>query len=221
MTLLHPAAPPVLDQPAPDTVAVVPVPPQRTPADAVAPAHAFDAPAAAEAALAAAWAADRGAARDAIVWLSAHLAALHGVIYPVAARHVPGTSPALRDQQHRSRALALLLRRLHAQLSGDGAAAAEDVPSLRGAVLGALREHTAGEQELTGLLRAALTSEQWQELVGAYRSRLRSGPTRPHPHTPGTGLVGRLAYGMSARVDRVLDVLDSRIVRPVPAAAAS
>jgi hypothetical protein len=126
------------------------------------------------------------------------VAALHRVIYPAAARHLTGTSRALRDQQERSRALALLVRRLHAQLSGDGSAAAEDVPSLRSTVLVALREHSDGERELTGLLRAALTAEQWQDVGAAYSSRLRSGPTRPHPHAPGTGLVGRLAYGMSA-----------------------
>jgi hypothetical protein len=215
MTLLPLAAPPVLDQPAPATAAVVPVPPQRTAIDAVPVDRAFDAPAAARAALASAGRGDR----DAVVWLSEHVANLDRVIYPVAARHLPAGG-ALRDQRHRGRTLALLLRRLHAQLSGDGSAAVEDVPSLRRAVLTALREYTAGEQELTGLLRTALSAQQWEQMTASYDSRLRSGPTRPHPHAPRTGLAGRLAYALSARIDRVLDVLDSRVVRPVPTAAA-
>jgi hypothetical protein len=50
MTLLQPAAPSVLEQPTPAT-AVVPVPPQRAAADALSVDRAFDAPAAADAAL--------------------------------------------------------------------------------------------------------------------------------------------------------------------------
>jgi hypothetical protein len=65
MTLLNPAAPPMFVHASSSTV-VVPVPSQRPPTEVASPAHAFDAPAAAEAALTT----PRGADRDAVVWLS-------------------------------------------------------------------------------------------------------------------------------------------------------
>ncbi len=214
MTLLPLASSSAPDQPT-AIAAVASVPSPRAAMDTSSLQDAFDAPAAAEAALACAGRGDR----NAIAWLSEHIATLDRVVYPVAARHLRTAAPsALRSQRQRSRTLALLLRRLHAQLEGDGANAAEDVPSLRRALVAALREHSAGEQELTAELRAALTADQWQDLTGRYASRLQRGPTRPHPYTPRTGLGGRLAYRVSARVDRTLDVLDSRVIRGVPSA---
>ncbi len=208
ITLLPLASSSAIDQPNP-SAAVSPLPRPRAAIDTFPLQHLFDAPTAAALALASAGRGDR----DAIAWLSEHLATLDRVIYPVAARHLPAASAALHSQRHLSRTLALLLRRLHAQLDGDGATAAEDVASLRRAVLAALREHTAGDREMTAELRAALTAQQWQDLTGRYTSRLQRGPTRPHPHTPRTGLSGRLAYRVSALVDRTLDVLDSRAIR--------
>ncbi len=129
------------------------MPTPRTPADTFSVQHVFDAPAAAEAALASAGRGDR----DAITWLSEHV----------------------------------------------------------------LREHTAGEQEMIAELPAALTIQQWQDVTGSYAARLQRCPTRPHPHASRAGLAGRLAYRASARVDRILDVLDSCAIRPVPTAVTS
>jgi hypothetical protein len=213
MTLLPLAPSSAPDQPT-ASAASASLPTPRTPTDTVPVQLVFDAPAAAEAALASAGRGDR----DAIAWLSEHVATLDRVVYPAAARHLPQAACVLSRQRQRSRTLALLLRRLHAQLDGDGATTAEDVPSLRRKVLAALHEHTAGEQELTSQLRAALTAQQWQDLTARYTSRLQRGPTRPHPHAPRAGLAGSLAYRLSAGVDRILDVLDSRAIRPVPTA---
>jgi hypothetical protein len=78
-------------------------------------------------------------------------------------------------------------------------------------------------QGLTRYLRpVALTFVRGRPvLAAAYESRLHSGPPRPHRHAPRSGLSGRLAYGINTRIDRSLDVLDFRVIRPVPAAAAS
>lgn len=150
-----------------------------------------------------------------MVWLSVHIATLDRVIYPAAARHLRGTAE-LRAQQAATHRLALLVRRLHAQLAGDGAAEFEDVPALRRHVLEALRQHSAGERDLLTRLREQLTDSQWSELTVQYAERLQRGPTRPHPHRPRTGAAGRLAYRFTAWTDHVLDVLDSRPVRPIP-----
>ena len=215
MTLLHSAPPLTPDRRASSSPRAAVPPPRSAPGTLPVP-HPFDAPVAAERALAAA----RPDDRDAIVWLSEHIATLHRVVYPAAARH-PEAAAALREQQTLTGVLSRLLRRLHEQLAGDGAVAAEDVPSLRRNVLAALRAHSAGERELIRHLTSALTGEQWQYVASQYTERLQRGPTRPHPHTPRTGLPGRLAYRLSAAVDRTLDVLDSRAVRPVPSVAAA
>jgi hypothetical protein len=164
-------------------VRVAAVPAQRPAADARPQPDVLAAPDAAERALNGA----TGGDRDAIAWLSAHIATLDRVIYPAAGRHLHGTDE-LRAQQAATHRLALLVRRLHAQVDGDGAVVFEDLPTLRRAVLGALREHSLAERDLLARLREELTARQWRELAGRYAARLQRGPTRPHPRAPSRGL---------------------------------
>ena len=156
--------------------------------------------------------------RDAIAWISAHLAWLDRVIYPSADRHLHAAAE-VRAQRAATHRLALLVRHLHAEIDGDGGVPLADVPALRTAVLAALRDHSANERDLLARLREQLTAPQWAQLTGRYAERLQRGPTRPHPHTPRSGAPGRVAYRLSTWADRLLDVLDSRVVRPVPAAS--
>lgn len=120
------------------------------------------------------------AAPDAVVWLSVHIATLDRVIYPITARHLQETA-GLRAQQAATRRLAVLVRRLHAQLDGDGAVELEDLPALRGAVLAALREHSRAERDLLAQLREKLTARQWTKLSEQYAQQLQRGP---HPAAP-------------------------------------
>jgi hypothetical protein len=100
------------------------VPAQRPASDTVPEPDVFAVPDAAERALSGAIRSDR----DAVAWLSAHIASLDRVMYPAAGRHLHGTDE-LRPQRGATHRLALLVRRLHAQLGGDGAVAAEDLPA--------------------------------------------------------------------------------------------
>lgn len=147
-----------------------PVPAQRPPTAAVPQPDVFAAPDAAERALSAATPSDQAA----VAWLSAHLAALDRVIYPAAGRRLHGTAE-LRAQRAATHRLALLVRRLHAQLDGDGAVVLDDLTMLRGAVLAALRQHSLAERDLLARLREELTARQWTELGARYAERLRSG----------------------------------------------
>lgn len=209
MTLLPLSAPvgPVRAVPVPSTA----LPVQRASTDTLPPPDLCAVPVAADRALSGAVHGDR----DAVTWLSAHIATLDRVIYPAAGRYLRG-SDGLRAQRAATHRLALLVRRLHGQLDGNGAAVREDVPALRRAVLAALREYSLAERDLLTRLREALTARQWTELTGRYAEHLRRGPTRPHPHARRTGVSGRAAYRLATWADHVLDVLDSRAVRPVP-----
>jgi hypothetical protein len=213
MTSLSLASKEAADQPTsqPRKLALAAPPQQPLAATSAAP-PVFSAPVAAKRALSSSALDDR----DAIAWLSEHIATLERVIYPAAVRHLPTDSDALSGQRVRTRELALLVRRLHARLDGDAATAPLDVAGLRDAVLVAVEEHTAREQELAGRLRAAMGASHWSELLARYTERLQHGPTRPHPHAPRGGLAGRFAYRLSTFADRTLDVLDSRAVHPIP-----
>jgi hypothetical protein len=213
MTLLPvtiPVGPVRAAAPVPDAA----VPAQHPASEAVPQPDVFAAPDAADRALSSAL----GSNRDAVAWLSAQIATLDRVIYPAAGRHLHGTDE-LRAQRAATHRLALLVRRLQAQLDGDTAVAVEDLPVLRRTVLTALCEHSLTERDLLARLRQELTARQWTELAGQYAERLQRGPTRPHPHASRSGAAGSVAYRHSTWTDHVLDVFESRAVRPVPVQA--
>jgi hypothetical protein len=155
---------------------------------------------------------------DVVAWLSEHLAALHRVVYPAAARQLPSARRALTVQRAGSRDLEQALRRLHAHLNGDADAPRRELSQLHSQLLQALQRHSQGEHKLLERLEQSLPEQDWNGLAARYRASLGHGPTRPHPHVPHSGLAGRLAYRAAALCDRVLDVLDSRPVHPVPPA---
>ena len=152
---------------------------------------------------------------DLVAWASEHLSALEQVVYPAARRLLPDRAP-LQAQQVRTHDLEHALRRLHQRVSGDGAAMHLPVARLRDDVREQLSAHDAGERQLEEQLRAALTPDAWDELAARYRQAADAAPTRPHPHAPQSGWTGRLAQGLLAHVDRVMDGLDARAVHEPP-----
>ena len=153
---------------------------------------------------------------DVVGWLSRHLAALDRVVYPAAARQLPHARPVIHAQRARGRELERVLRGLHAHLNGDGSAPLRELPRLHSQLQQTLREHSQGERRLHEQLRRTLPAQDWERLTVRYRATLAHGPTRPHPFNPHAGLAGRLAYRAAAAVDRLLDVLESRPVHPLP-----
>ena len=160
---------------------------------------------------------DTGAAPDAdvVAWLSEHLTALERVVYPAARRALPDRR-ALHDQQSRSHDLEHALRRLHQRVNGDGGAMHLPVARLREEVRDLLAQHVAGERRLEAQLRAVLMPAAWDDLAARYRRVADAAPTRPHPHAPHVGWTGRVAHGVLAQLDRLLDGLDARPVHDAP-----
>ncbi len=153
---------------------------------------------------------------DVVAWLSQHLAALDRVVYPAAVRQLPSARRAITVQRAGSRDLEQALRRLHAHLNGDAKAPRRELSQLHSQLLQALQRHSQGQQKLLEQLEQSLPEQDWNGLAARYHASLGRGPTRPHPHVPHAGLAGRLAYRAAALCDRVLDVLDSRPLHPVP-----
>ncbi len=150
---------------------------------------------------------------DAVVWLSAHLAAVEHVVHPQFRRCVDPSSVA--QQLADADQIEHLLRALEQQLTGDALAAHIDRKRLVRSFALRLVEYIEEERRLLDLLRSRLTPAEQQLVAASYQHALERGPTRPHPHAPHGRLLGNLAYRVNGPRDRLMDTLDSRHV-PTP-----
>lgn len=157
-----------------------------------------------------------GAGRfDAVVWLSAHLAAIDHVVAPMLRRHVAQATEALAEDRRVTAELHRLLRILEQHAAADALAPRRGIAGVRSRVVALLTEHAATEHHLLEALARAIGPEGTDELARRYEHAVAHGPTRPHPHGPRAGLLGRAAYAVESLRDHVMDVLDSRHV-PLP-----
>lgn len=152
---------------------------------------------------------------DAVVWLSAHLAAVDRVVHPAIRRHVAGAEDALREQERAQHALHRALRALEQVAAGDALAARTDVAVVQAEVVSLMAAHAAGEHLLLAALARSLGADGTAVLAERYARAVAHGPTRPHPHTPHRGALGTVMYTIDRLRDHLLDVLDSRHV-PIP-----
>lgn len=153
---------------------------------------------------------------DAVVWLSAHLAAVERVIDPLLDRHVPRTTLQRREDRRVTHAMQLLLRRLEQHAAGDVHAPRGGVAVLRRHLVALLTEHAASEHLLLEELARVLGPDETARVAARYERSVASGPTRPHPHVPHGALAARVAFTVDRMRDHVMDVLDARHV-PIPA----
>ena len=73
------------------------------------------------------------------------------------------------------------------------------------------REHISFEEtQVWPLLRAALTTEQADDLGDKLQAAKKTAPTRPHPHTPGSPGVLKTAGPAVAAADRARDAASGR-----------
>lgn len=148
---------------------------------------------------------------EAVVWLSAHLAACQRTVHR-AARRVDAAEPALLTLRAADRDLERLLRNAEQHHAGDSLAAQLDAKRLEGELRQALEEHARAERALVAVLAVSLGTEGTTELWGDYDEALRQAPTRPHPHAPHRGLLGAAAFRIDAMRDKVMDTMDGRNV---------
>lgn len=159
---------------------------------------------------------------DAVVWLSAHLAAMQVSVHRAA--HVRGHRAARRNAylaevRAADRGLETVLRRVEQHFAGDVLAAQIDESRLDGVLRRAFEHHCRTEKALLDNLAETLPREQLVALAAAYADALRHAPTRPHPHVPHNGFLGALAFRLDGWRDKVMDTMDGRHVpapRPEP-----
>jgi len=154
-------------------------------------------------------------AMDAVVWLSAHLTAMEHVVYPFMRVNLPTNRKELDQQRRLARQMQRTLRSLEQRWSGDGLAPSGSSDRLRAQLTLMIALHEQGEGALLARLSDTITDEAAGTLAEGYDHAIGHGPTRPHPHGPHRGKLGRLTYAFDAARDHILDVLDSRHI-PLP-----
>lgn len=152
---------------------------------------------------------------DAIVWLSAHLAATARTIRPIAARRLSESAAAVREVTRRDVELERMLRIAERRHSGDALAAGLDSGRLRDSLMERLAAHADTEHQRLAALSQVLSGDEERSLAESYLDALVKAPTRPHPHLPHDGVVGAIAFRVEAVRDRLLDTMDGRHV-PLP-----
>lgn len=150
---------------------------------------------------------------------SRHLAAVEAVLVVEARRSVPHGEDLCHDYLHAARELELTLAWVKGKLYGEAHAIHLRWPQLWADVRSLLDEHNRLERRMVAeLIRYGDSST-----VGGLARRMfdaeRHGPTRPHPRTPHTGLLGLASRRMWALADRVWDATEGRVIPdPVPPA---
>jgi len=154
---------------------------------------------------------------DAVVWLSAHVAAGQRALHPVARSLTGAVRLALTRARTADHDLEVVLRRAEQRYSGDSLAAQLDTARLERDLRNALDRHALAECELVTSMADQLDGGVIDEVAASYDAALRHAPTRPHPHAPHRGLLGAVAFRVDALRDRVMDTMDARHV-PSPRA---
>jgi len=148
---------------------------------------------------------------DAVVWLSAHLAACLHTVHR-AAKQVGAAEPALLALRSADRELERLLRQAEQHHAGDSLAAQLDGKRLETHLHAAIETHARAEADLVRALVEGLDTTDVETLMSAYAEALRQAPTRPHPHAPHRGMLGAAAFRIDALRDKVMDTMDGRNV---------
>src|SRR3954447_5764907 len=154
---------------------------------------------------------------DAVVWLSAHLAAVGRAITPVATRRLGETAAVRREAHRRDLELERMLRIAERRHSGDVLASGLDSERLRTSIIARVDAHAQIEHARLAALADLLDEDEQRRLAEAYLDALVKAPTPPHPHPPPHGVAGAIAFRVDAVRDRLLDTMDSRHV-PLPRA---
>src|SRR5437764_6699873 len=113
-----------------------------------------------------------GGPLDAVVWLSAHLAAVARVVTPVATRRLDEPSGAMREHRRRDLELERMLRVAERRHSGDVLAAGLDSDRLRTALLDRLAQHAQVEHGRLEALAEVLGDAGERVLANAYLDAL-------------------------------------------------
>jgi hypothetical protein len=146
----------------------------------------------------------------AVIWLSAHLAAAERSIHPAVKRWLPDATDLLAEEHRVMHAIADKLRLLERYHAGDAGVSRLNAGRVRSELVALLVDHAANEHSLLDQLARVIGPSETDQMIAAYNRTLERAPTRPHPHVPRHGVLGRLGFRATAIGDAILDTLDGR-----------
>jgi hypothetical protein len=144
--------------------------------------------------------------------ISRHLAAVDGVLLPVARKCLPDGHDACAGYVAQARELEHALHAVKASLYGDVNARHLHNDDLLTEVRELLADHEERETALVDGVVSDLDGDELATLAERLHHSEEHAPTRPHPYTPHTGLLGRLVSRVWRVVDGFWDSAENRII---------
>jgi truncated hemoglobin YjbI len=144
--------------------------------------------------------------------LCQHLAAVDDVLLPRVRKELSHGHARVHDYVRHARGLENTLHLLKAKLYGDAAALHWSLEGVWDGIDEWLDDHIKHEQMVMHALVEHLTAEEERDLAAKLTASEERSPTRPHPYTPHTGVLGRIAHRFWARADSFWDDAEGRIV---------
>jgi hypothetical protein len=143
---------------------------------------------------------------------SKHLHAVDAVLVPTASKRVPEGRALVHAYLRTVKDLEVELAHVKAHEYGSVYESAFAWPAVWSDVEAALREQWHGEEMLAERLTEALPDEQLDRLTDDLGAAEATAPSRPHPFTPHTGLLGRVGRRVMHAADGFWDTVEGRMV---------
>ena len=143
---------------------------------------------------------------------SRHLAAVDEALLPVARKRLPEGHGLIAGYVAQARELELTLHAVKASIYGDVNARRLHADTLLEQARQLLAEHHERESVLVDGVIESLSDDDLNELAERLRRTEEHAPTRPHPYTPHTGLLGRAVSRVWSVVDGFWDSAEGRVI---------
>jgi hypothetical protein len=147
---------------------------------------------------------------------SKHLHAVDAVLVPPARKEVPDGGALVHDYLRSVRGLEIELAHVKAHEYGSVYESSFAWPAVWTDVEDAMADHRHQEEALGDRLSEALDDRRLDRLAARLRDVELTAPSRPHPYTPHTGLLGLVARKVMHTADVFWDTVEGRMV-PEPA----
>ena len=143
---------------------------------------------------------------------SRHLAAIDEALLPVARRQLPDGHDLIIGYVAQARVLEQTLHAVKASIYGDVNARRLHAETLLEEARQLLAEHHERESVLVDGVIESLPDYDLRELAERLHRTEEHAPTRPHPYTPHTGLLGRAVSRVWSVVDSFWDSAEGRVI---------
>jgi hypothetical protein len=146
---------------------------------------------------------------------SRHLGAIEAVVLEPVRRSVPDGASLCHEYLHAARELEHTLALIKGRLYGQAHAVHLAWPELWAAAEAQLGEHSRIERKIVAELIKHGEPADVDGLARQVFDAESHGPTRPHPNSPHTGLLGLVARRIWAVADRFWDNAEGRVIPEV------